>query len=53
MLDFYKEIYFLETENISAFHISIINKVNNLNKHINFKPFGKNSKSDKKNLKIR
>jgi hypothetical protein len=35
MLDFYKEIYFLETENISAFNISIIDKVNNLNKHIN------------------
>ena len=52
ILDFYKEIYFLETENISAFNISIIDKVNNLNKHINFKLFGKNTKLDKKILKL-
>jgi hypothetical protein len=52
ILDFYKEIYFLETENISAFNLSIIDKVNNLNKHINFKLFGKNTKLNKKILKL-
>ena len=41
MIDFYDEIYFLETENISTFNIDIINKVNSLNKHINFILFGK------------
>ena len=42
MLDFYEEIYFLETENISTFNIDIINKVNTVNKHINFILFGEN-----------
>ena len=42
MLDFYEEIYFLETENISTFNVDIINKVNTVNKHINFILFGEN-----------
>lgn len=42
MLDFYEEIYSLETENISTFNIQIINKVNTMNKHINFFLFGQN-----------
>ena len=43
MLDFYEEIYFLETENISTFNIDIINKVNTVNKHINYFLFGENN----------
>jgi len=49
MLNFYKEIKFLETENISTFDSSISDKVNNINKHINFILFGE--KKSKKFLK--
>ena len=42
MLDFYEEIYFLETENISTFNIDISTKVNTMNKHINYFVFGNN-----------
>ena len=40
MLDFYEQIFFLESENISTFNIDIINKVNTVNKHINYFLFG-------------
>ncbi len=50
MLDFYEQIFFLESENISSFNIDIINKVNTVNKHINNFLFGK-IKSKKKKIK--
>ena len=52
ILDFYNEIFFLETENISSFNIDIIDKVNNLNKHINFVLFGENKIINNKLLKL-
>ena len=52
MFDFYEEVYFLETENISTFNIEIINKVNTMNKHINYFLFGQNKAKKKKQLCI-
>ena len=40
MTNFYNEIVFLETENISTFNSDINNKVNTMNKEINFYLFG-------------
>ena len=48
MLDFYEGIYFLETENISTFNVDIINKVNTMNKLINFFLFGEEKYKEKK-----
>ena len=50
MIDFYNEIEFLETENVHSFGGDTINKVNTMNKHINFFLFGKNKK---KNIKLK
>ena len=53
ILDFYEKIYSFETKNISSFNISIIDKVNNLNKHINFLLFQKEqNKGSKVSKKI-
>ena len=51
MLDFYEQIFFLESENISSFNIDIINKVNTVNKHINNFLFGKIKLKKKKTKK--
>ena len=48
MLDFYEQIFFLESENISTFNIDIINKVNTVNKHINYFLFGEKKIKKKK-----
>jgi len=42
MLNFYEEIKSLEEKNVSTFNVSIIEKVNSMNKHINYFLFGKN-----------
>jgi hypothetical protein len=47
MTNFYNEIVFLETENISTFNSDINNKVNTMNKEINFFLFG-NIKPEKR-----
>ena len=53
ILDFYEKIYSFETKNIASFNISIIDKVNNLNKHINFLLFQKEqNKGSKVSKKI-
>lgn len=44
MMKFYEQIYYLETENIYTFNTSLIDKVNNLNKQINYILFGKKNK---------
>jgi hypothetical protein len=44
MIENLDEIYHLETENISTFNIDILNKLNSLNKHINYFIFGKRNK---------
>ena len=51
ILDLYEKIYSLETKNIESFNISIIDKVNNLNKHINFLLFHKEQNKGSKVLK--
>ena len=51
ILDFYEKIYSFETKNIASFNISIIDKVNNLNKHINFLLFQKEQNKGSKVLK--
>ena len=48
VLHFYKEIYYLETENISTHNIDVMNKVNNINRYINYFLFGNEMK--KKNI---
>ena len=45
MMKFYEQIYYLETENIYTFNTSLIDKVNNLNKQINYILFGENKQS--------
>ena len=50
MLEFYNEIYSLEIENISTFNINILDKVNNLNKYINYKIFGNKKKKNISNI---
>ena len=42
--DIFKELYYLETENVLTYNNDIINKVNCLNKHINFYLLGKKLK---------
>ena len=51
IFDFYEKIYSFETKNIASFNISIIDKVNNLNKHINFLLFQKEQNKGSKVLK--
>ena len=48
VIHFYKEIYYLETENISTHNIDVMNKVNNINRYINYFLFGNEMK--KKNI---
>ena len=48
VVHFYKEIYYLETENISTHNIDVMNKVNNINRYINYFLFGNEMK--KKNI---
>ena len=50
MLEFYNEIYSLEIENISTFNINILDKVNNLNKYINYIIFGNKKKKNISNI---
>ena len=50
MLEFYNEIYSLEIENISTFNINILDKVNNLNKYINYMIFGNEKKKNISNI---
>ena len=53
MLNFYQEIYFIENENISTFNNNeLINKVNTMNKHINFILFGKNKSINISNISL-
>ena len=53
MLNFYQEIYFIENENISTFNNNeLINKVNTINKHINFILFGKNKSINISNISL-
>ena len=42
--DIFKELYYLETENVLTYNSDLINKVNCLNKHINFYLLGKKLK---------
>jgi hypothetical protein len=42
--DIFKELYYLETENVLTYNNDLINKVNCLNKHINFYLLGKKLK---------
>jgi hypothetical protein len=42
--DIFKELYYLETENVLTYNSDLINKVNCLNKHINFYLLGKKMK---------
>ena len=42
----YRELYYLETENVLTYNNDLINKVNCLNKHINFNLLGKKRKRD-------
>ena len=46
MMKFYEQIYYLETENIYTFNTSLIDKVNNLNKQINYILFGEKKKTN-------
>ena len=45
--NFYKEIYYLETENVLTYNNDLLNKCNNLNKHINHFLLGKKLKRSK------
>ena len=49
-LNFYKEIYNLETANVLTYNIDIINKSNCLNKHINYFLLGKKIKREDENI---
>ena len=45
--NFYQEIYYLETENVLTYNNDLLNKCNNLNKHINHFLLGKKLKRSK------
>jgi hypothetical protein len=47
--DIFKELYYLETENVLTYNSDLINKVNCLNKHINFYLLGKKLKRHETN----
>ena len=47
--DIFKELYYLETENVLTYNSDLINKVNCLNKHINFYLLGKKLKRNETN----
>ena len=42
--NFYKEIYYLETENVLTYNNDLVNKLNSLNKEINYSLLGKKLK---------